>query len=109
MEHTCFVSRKPIKSFSDIKGIKLRVQPSRVFVQMGKVLGAVVTSLAFSKVYTALQLGTIDAEIQGPINVRKSKHYEVAKYVFETKMCHLLELLMMSERTLDASPRNIEM
>lgn len=94
-----FVSRRPIRSFDELKGMKLRVQPSQVFVNMGKVLGSVVTPLAFSEIYTALQLGTIDAQIQGPVNVRKSKHYEVAKYCFETKMNHLLEPILMSVET----------
>lgn len=94
-----FVSAVEIKSPEDIKGIKLRVQPSAVFIETGEILSAVVTPMSFGEVYNALQLGTIDAEIQGPINVRKSKHYEVAKYTCETNMYYLLEPLMMSMKT----------
>jgi len=94
-----FVSSVPIRTPEDVKGIKLRTQPSNVFIEFGEMLGAVVAPMAFSEVYNALQLGTVDAEIQGPINVRKSKHYEAADWTCETKMFCLLEPLMMSMKT----------
>lgn len=94
-----FVSSVPIRTPEDVKGIKLRTQPSNVFIEFGEMLGAVVSPLAFSEVYNALQLGTVDAEIQGPINVYKSKHYEAADWTCETKMFFLLEPLMMSMKT----------
>lgn len=90
------VSRVPIEKPEDMKGVKLRVQSSPIFTATGETLGAVVTPMAFSEVYSALQLGAIDAEIQGPINVRKSKHHEVAKYTCECHINHLLEPMIMS-------------
>jgi len=92
------VSRVPVKNPEDMKGVKLRVQPSAVFVETGEMLGAVVTPMAFGEVYSALQLGAVDAEIQGPINVRKSKHFEVAKYTCANNMAFLLEPLLMSAK-----------
>lgn len=93
------VSRVPVKTPEDMKGIKLRVQPSAVFVETGEMLGAVVTPMAFGEVYSALQLGAVDAEIQGPINVRKSKHFEVANYTCANNMAFLLEPILMSTKT----------
>ncbi len=90
------MSRVPVKNPEDMVGIKLRVQPSAVFVQSGQMLGAVVTPMAFGEVYSALQLGAIDAQIQGPINVRKSKHYEVAKYTCQNNISFLLEPMLMN-------------
>ncbi len=92
------VSRIPVKSPEDMKGVKLRVQPSAVFVETGEMLGAVVTPMAFGEVYSALQLGAVDAEIQGPINVRKSKHFEVANYTCANHMAFLLEPVLMSAK-----------
>lgn len=92
------VSRVPIKTPEDMKGVKLRVQPSAVFVETGQMLGAVVTPMAFGEVYSALQLGAVDAEIQGPINTRKSKHYEVAKYTCANHMCYLLEPVLINAK-----------
>lgn len=98
------VSRVKIEKPEDVKGIKLRVQPSKVFTDTGEMMGAVVTPLAFSEVYTALQMGAIDAQIQGPINVRKSKHYEVAKFTCENQINFLLEPLMMSMKKFGELP-----
>lgn len=92
------VSRVPVKNPEDMVGIKLRVQPSAVFVQSGQMLGSVVTPMAFGEVYSALQLGAIDAQIQGPINVRKSKHYEVAKFTCQNNISFLLEPMLMSSK-----------
>jgi tripartite ATP-independent transporter DctP family solute receptor len=92
------VSRIPIETPEDMEGVKLRVQPSAVFVETGEMLGAVVTPMAFGEVYSALQLGAVDAEIQGPINVRKSKHYEVADYTCANNMAYLLEPVLMSAK-----------
>lgn len=96
------VSRIPIKTPEDMKGIKLRVQPSAVFVETGQMLGSVVTPMAFGEVYSALQLGAVDAQIQGPINVRKSKHYEVAKYTCQNEISFLLEPVMMNAKTFNS-------
>ncbi|MFA0889884.1 MAG: TRAP transporter substrate-binding protein [Synergistales bacterium] len=93
------VSRVPIKSPADMKGIKLRVQPSAVFVETGQMMGSVVTPMAFGEVYSALQLGAIDAQIQGPINVRKSKHFEVAKYTCQNEISFLLEPMLMNAKS----------
>ena len=90
------VSCIPVQNPEDMKGVNLRVQPSAVFVEAGEMLGAVVKPMAFGEVYSALQLGTVDAEIQGPINVRKSKHYEVADYTCNNQMAFLLEPVLMS-------------
>lgn len=100
------VSKNPIKTPEDMKGIKLRVQPSAVYVEAGEMLGSVVAPMAFGEVYSALQLGTVDAEIQGPINVRKSKHYEVAKYTCANNMSFLLEPVLMSAKKFNSLSEN---
>jgi tripartite ATP-independent transporter DctP family solute receptor len=98
------VSRIPIKTPEDMKGIKLRVQPSAVYVETGEMLGSVVTPMAFGEVYSALQLGAVDAQIQGPINVRKSKHYEVAKYTCANNISFLLEPMLFSAKKFYSFP-----
>ncbi|SBV99683.1 DctP family TRAP transporter solute receptor [uncultured delta proteobacterium] len=94
-------SIKPINHPSDVKGIKLRVQPGPSYVEVGKILGAVVATTAFSEVYTALQLGTIDAQVQSASNIRQSKFYEVAKYYTVNELGFFLEPLSMSKMVWD--------
>lgn len=89
-------SRKPLKTLGDMKGIKLRVQPGPSYVELGKILGCVVTPMAYGEIYAALQMGTIDAQLQQVNNMRANKHYEVAKYYLITNTSYFLEPLAMS-------------
>jgi tripartite ATP-independent transporter DctP family solute receptor len=105
---TCFyngayniVGNAAIRKVNDLKGKKVRVQPSAVFTRIFEALGCVVTPLPFSEVYTALQLGTVDLQIQNPINIEESRQYEVAKYTTEVNMFYLLEPVSMSLKSLN--------
>ena len=85
---------------ADMKGMKVRVQPGPSYVQAVSALNAVVTTTAFSEVYTALQMGMIDAQTQSISNILNSKHYEVAKYVALNNFSFLVEPLSMSTMTM---------
>ncbi|MBI2317626.1 MAG: TRAP transporter substrate-binding protein DctP [Betaproteobacteria bacterium] len=73
------MSRKPIKSLKDFKGMKLR---SFAFAaELGKAFGASVVSVPPGEMYTALASGTIDAaHWAGPDEFYSMKIHEVAKY-----------------------------
>jgi len=102
-------SRVPIYGPNDVKGLKLRVQQGPTFVEAGKALGAVVTPMSYSEVYSALQLGTIDAQIAQQINnIRANKHYEVAPYLTLNAMYYLLEPLLMSTKVYNSLPEDIQ-
>jgi len=94
-------SIKPILTPDDIKGIKFRVQPGPVPVEVGRVLNTVVQTTAYGEVYTALQLGTIDGQLQSATNMRANKHYEVAKNFTIMYNAYALEPLSMSKKVLD--------
>ncbi len=94
-------SIKLVKNPEDMKGLKLRVQPGPSYVEAGKAMGAVVTTTAFSEVYTALQLGTIDAQTQSVSNILSNKHYEVAKFIVLNDFGYLLEPLSVSKMVFD--------
>jgi tripartite ATP-independent transporter DctP family solute receptor len=94
-------SIKPILTPDDIKGSKFRVQPGPVPVEVGRVLNTVVQTTAYGEVYTALQLGTIDSQLQSASNMRANKHYEVAKNLTIMYNAYALEPLSMSKRVFD--------
>lgn len=73
------MSRKPIKSLKDFKGMKLR---SFSFAgELGKALGASIVSVPAGEMYTALASGTIDAaHWAGPDEFYSMRIHEVAKY-----------------------------
>lgn len=94
-------SNKPIIKPSDIKGVKTRVFIGPSYAEVGKALGCVIATMAYSEVYTGLQLGTIDAQFMSGSNVLLSKFFEVAKYYNINELGFFLEPLSMSTMVLD--------
>lgn len=77
-------SKGPINSPADLKGLKIRVAESSVYVDTFKALGANAQAMAWSEVYTALQQHTVDAHENTIITTRDYKINEVQKYLSET-------------------------
>jgi tripartite ATP-independent transporter DctP family solute receptor len=72
---------RPIRSPNDLKGLKMRVMESPVYMEMIKAMGATPVPMAFSEVYTALQTGVIDGQ-ENPLWVMPTYSiHEVQKYL----------------------------
>lgn len=79
---------KKIMKPEDLAGVKLRMPGGEAWQFVGKALGANVTPVAFTEVYTALQTGAIDGQ-DNPLPTDKSmKFYEVTNQIILTD--HLL-------------------
>jgi C4-dicarboxylate-binding protein DctP len=74
-------ANKAIRTLADLKGLKLRVQSSKVLEAQMKALGANPQVLAFSEVYTALQTGTVDGGENTLSNIYTQKMHEVQKHL----------------------------
>ena len=86
-------TKKPVKSLADIKGMKIRVPEMEAHLETWRALGATPTPLAFTEVYTALQLGTVDGQ-ENPLGViYANKFYEVVDYLAITD--HLVGFMMI--------------
>ena len=70
-------AKKPLLVPSDAKGLKFRVQASDVLAAQFQQLGANPQKLAFSEVYQALQLGTVDGQENTWSNCYSQKYQEV--------------------------------
>lgn len=76
---------RQIKSLEDYKGIKMRVQKSKPFIEMFRHVGANPTPMPWGEVHTALEQKTIDS-IEPTFNAWESqKLYELVKYMTETR------------------------
>jgi C4-dicarboxylate-binding protein DctP len=74
-------ANKPIHTPADMRGLKMRINSSKVNAAIMKASGAQPQSLAFSEVYQALQTGVVDGT-EGPLsNLYTQKQYEVQKHV----------------------------
>ena len=76
---------KPIMSPDDLKGLKLRIQPSEANVRLAEGWGAAATVMAYGEVYTALQNHVIDAAMNPEMALISVKHGEVAPYYSRTE------------------------
>ena len=70
-------AKKPLLVPADAKGLKFRVQPSDVLAAQFKAVGAIPQKLAFSEVYQALQVGTVDGQENTWSNIYSQKYQEV--------------------------------
>lgn len=73
-------SKRSVSKPEDMKGLKIRVQQSDLFVEMVKALGASPTPMAYDEVYSAIQTGVLDGAENNFPSYYSSNHFEVAKY-----------------------------
>ena len=75
-----YTAKKPVKTVGDMKGMKIRVQQSDLFVAMIEALGANATPMPFGEVYTALKTGIVDGAENNWPSYESTRHFEAAKY-----------------------------
>src|SRR5438477_12126931 len=76
-----FTANKPLRKLDDFKGLKIRIQSSKVLEGEIRALGAIPQVMAFSEVYTALQQGVVDGEENSISNKYTQKMHEVQKHL----------------------------
>jgi tripartite ATP-independent transporter DctP family solute receptor len=86
---------------SDLKGLKVRVQQSDMWVALMRAFGANATPLPFGEVYSALQTGVVDGAENNIPSYLTSRHFEVAKFYTKTEHSLSPEILAMSKRSYD--------
>ena len=94
-------SKRPINTPADMKGMKIRVQQSDMFVSLVSALGANATPMNFGEVYSGLQTGVIDGAENNWPSYESTKHYEVAKFYSQTEHSLSPEVLVMSKKSFD--------
>ena len=74
-------ANKPLRTPADFRGLKMRIQSSRVLDAQMRALGASPQALAFSEVYAALHDGVVDGTENTPSNLYTQKMHEVQKHL----------------------------
>lgn len=96
-----YTAKRPIKTLADVKGMKIRVQQSDLFVAMMEALGANATPMPFGEVYTGLKTGIVDGAENNWPSFESSRHFEAAKYYNVTEHSMVPEVLVFSKRIFD--------
>ena len=76
-----FSANRPIRTPADMKGLKMRIQSSKVLDEEIRALGGVPQVMAFSEVYQALQTGVVDGTENPISNLYTQKMHEVQKVI----------------------------
>ena len=95
------VCKKACLTSADVKGMKVRVQQSDLWVSLLEAMGANATPMPFGEVYTALKTGLVDAAENNYPSYESSRHFEVAKYFNKTEHSMAPEILLFSKRVWD--------
>ena len=97
-------TKKPIRTPADMKGMKIRVQQSDLFVGMLQALGANATPMPYGEVYTALKTGLVDGAENNWPSYDTARHFEVAKFYTVNEHSMVPEILMFSKKIFDTLP-----
>jgi len=100
------LSKSPVKTPSDLRGMKFRVQPAPSMESGYKKIGANVQPISIDEVYTALSTGAVDGLENAPSSLYTHKYYEVAKNYTPTNMIFTAGVIIVSKTQFAALPKN---
>ena len=102
-----FSANKPLKLPGDVKGLKMRIQSSKVLDSEIRALGGIPQVMAFSEVYQALQTGVVDGTENPPSNFYTQKMNEVQKYLTMTDHGVIEYAVIANKKFWDGLPADI--
>lgn len=102
-----FSANRPLHKPADFKGLKIRIQPSKVLESQIRTLGALPQNMAFSDIYQALRTGIIDGAENPHSNFYTQKMYEVQKHITLTDHGYLGYAVITNRRFWDSLPSGI--
>ena len=94
-------SKRPVTKLEDIAGLKLRVMTNPVALDTWKTLGANAVPMAFSEVFTALEIKAIDGQENPLLHMYANKMQEVQKYISLTNHVYTPVALVVSKKFWD--------
>src|SRR5690242_2382127 len=102
-----FSSNRKMLLPEDLKGLKMRIQSSKVLEAQMRALGAIPQVMAFSEVYQALQTGVVDGTENPHSNLYTQKMNEVQKNVTITDHGFVGYAVVVNKKFWDGLPADI--
>jgi tripartite ATP-independent transporter DctP family solute receptor len=94
-------AKKPVKVPADVKGMKIRVIPSDLFVAMINALGGSAIPIPTSEIYTSLKTGLVEGAENNYPTYETMRHYEPAPFYSETQHTRIPEVVVFSKKVWD--------
>jgi C4-dicarboxylate-binding protein DctP len=100
-------ANRPLHMPTDFRGLKMRIQSSKVLEAQIRALGAIPQVMAFSDVYQALQTGVVDGTENPPSNMYTQKMYEVQKHATMSNHGYLGYAVIVNKSFWDKLPADV--
>ncbi|KMO39733.1 C4-dicarboxylate ABC transporter [Methylobacterium variabile] len=100
-------ANKPLRMPADFRGLKMRIQSSKVLEAQFRALGAIPQVMAFSEVYQGMQTGVVDGSENTPSNMFTQKHHEVQKYVTLSDHGYIGYAVITNKKFWDGLPADV--
>lgn len=93
---------RPVNSVADLSGLKIRVPENEVYIATWEALGAIPTPMAWSEVFSSLQLGTINGQENPNGHMKSYNLTEVQDYFAITNHVYTAEPLIINLDTFNS-------
>ncbi|TMJ79076.1 MAG: DctP family TRAP transporter solute-binding subunit [Alphaproteobacteria bacterium] len=100
-------ANKPLYMPEDFRGLKMRIQSSKVLEAQMRALGAIPQVMAFSEVYQALATGVVDGTENPPSNEYTQKMHEVQKYTMLSEHGYVGYAVIANKKFWDGLPGDV--
>ncbi len=100
-------ANRPLRQVSDFKGLKMRIQSSKVLDAQMRALGAIPQVMAFSELRQALQTGLVDGTEGVPSNFLTQKIHELQKHMTLSNHGHLAYAVIVNKKFWDGLPADV--
>src|ERR1700675_834318 len=100
-------ANKKLVTPQDYKGLKFRIQSSKVLEAQFRALGSIPQVMAFGEVYQALQTGVVDGQENTTSNMFTQKMHEVQKYLTITNHGYIGYVVVVNKKFWDGLPADI--
>ena len=103
-----WTANKPIRQPSDFEGVKIRVMGDPILIKNYQAYGANAVRLAYSEIYSSLQLNMIDAQVQPYFATQEMKFYEQQEYLIEAKQVPFITGVIINKNFFDNLPEEYQ-
>ncbi|MDP6785841.1 MAG: TRAP transporter substrate-binding protein [Rhodospirillales bacterium] len=102
------MSKKPVKSIADLKGLKIRTMQSKYHMAAFNAFGANATPISYAELYSSLQTGVVDGAEAANTNYFEKKFYEVAPHWGQVGWTILTGPIVIAEKKFASLPKDVQ-
>jgi len=101
-------SKRPVRTPADVKGLKIRTTPNPAHIKAFQLLGAAPTPMAFTELYTAMEMGSVDGEENPVTLIYNAKFYEVQKHLSLTQHAFTSAPIVMNKAKFESLAPDVQ-